>query len=828
MLTSSELVPITQGEILQFVQEQTVHHLLTDSRKITQPAGTLFFAIKGVFNNGHEYISALYARGVRQFVIEDIAYIPAEKEVADLTLSFPEANFLKVDSSLEALQQIAAFHREQFFLPVIGITGSNGKTIVKEWLAQLLSPDEHVVKSPRSYNSQIGVPLSVWPVNNLHTLGIFEAGISRPGEMEKLEKIIRPTIGIFTNVGSAHDEGFISREQKILEKLKLFAHAEILFYNAGEKQLDSLVKQQEIKSFTWAIQLPADLEITAAVTTGERTAITYRYQNEEHRLAIPFSDQASVQNALQCLAVLVWRGLSPEVMQQRFDKLHPVAMRLEMKEAIHNCYLIDDTYNNDLAGLATALDLLVNQKRHQQKTVILSDLLESGLTEEMLYSEVAAALHDRHVNRLIGIGPVISRHQGKFKIPVECYPDTADFLSHFKAESFQNETILVKGARVFEFEKIVALFGKKVHGTVLEVNLDALVHNLNFYRAKLQPETKLMVMVKAFAYGSGSYEIANLLQFHRVDYLAVAYADEGVSLRENGISLPVMVMNPSPDSFSQLLRYHLEPEIFSVNHLRSFLEFIRTENTPQFHIHLKLDTGMHRLGFQENELEDLFRLLVTDPRVKVASVFSHLAGADEAIYNDFSLQQIAQFRQMAAQIEANLGYSVIKHILNSAGIVRFPEHHLDMVRLGIGIYGVEATGTEQSALQNVGTLKTTISQIKEVKKGDTIGYSRKGIAETDLKTATLAIGYADGYDRRFGNGAGEVLINSQRAPIIGNVCMDMCMIDISGLQDIEEGDSVIVFGEKLSITELAKKIGTIPYELLTNVSPRVKRVFYAE
>ncbi|KAA9325474.1 bifunctional UDP-N-acetylmuramoyl-tripeptide:D-alanyl-D-alanine ligase/alanine racemase [Adhaeribacter soli] len=828
MLTFSELAPITEGVVMQFVQEQTVHHLLTDSRKITQPSGTLFFAIKGAFNDGHDYVSALYARGVRQFVVEREDAIPGVKDEDGLEMSFPEANFLKVENSLDALQQIAQYHREQFFLPVIGITGSNGKTIVKEWLAQLLSPDEKVVKSPRSYNSQIGVPLSVWQIARTHTLGIFEAGISQTGEMEKLQKIIRPTIGIFTNVGPAHDEGFENREQKTAEKLRLFSDADILFYNAEEKTLDKLVKQLKIKTFTWSMQGPADLQILAAIPSGDKTLVSYQFQEEDYRLEIPFTDPASVQNALHCLAVLAWRGLSPEVMQQRFDKLQPVAMRLEMKEAIHNCYLIDDTYNNDLAGLSTALDLLVNQKRHQQKTVILSDLLESGLTEEMLYSEVAAALNNRQVNRLIGIGKVISRNKEKFRAGTEFYETTADFLAHFKADQFHNETILVKGARVFGFEKIVGLFGKKVHGTVLEVNLDALVHNLNFYRAKLQPETRIMVMVKAFAYGSGSYEIANLLQFHRVDYLAVAYADEGVSLRENGISLPIMVMNTAPDNFVQLLRYHLEPEIYSLSQLRSFLEFIQTEKSAQFHIHLKLDTGMHRLGFVEEELATVCDLLKTDERVKIASVFSHLAGADEAIYNDFSQQQIALFRQMALQIETNVGYPVIKHILNSAGIVRFPEHHLDMVRLGIGLYGVEATGTEQSALQTVGTLKTTISQIKEVQKGDTVGYSRKGVAETDLRTATLAIGYADGYDRRFGNGTGEVLIKGQRAPLIGNVCMDMCMVNISGLKDIEEGDEVTVFGPELSITELAKRIGTIPYELLTNVSPRVKRVFYAE
>lgn len=830
MLTFSQLPTIIHGSLLQIEDDPAIAHLLTNSRKLAQPATTVFFAIRGKFNDGHEYVNALYARGVRQFIIEDLDNIPGIKNADSLPLSFPGACFLLVESSLAALQAIAQNHREQFVLPVIGITGSNGKTIVKEWLAQLLAPTEKVVKSPRSYNSQIGVPLSVWQIAEEHTLGIFEAGISQPGEMEKLEKIIRPTIGIFTNIGSAHDEGFVEKATKIKEKLKLFAHAELLFYCAEEIRLTAALKESEstTETFTWGYHENANLLILAAEKSETKTSIKYRYQEKESQIELPFTDAASVENALHSLAFLVWQGLAPEVMQPRFDKLQPVAMRLEMKEAINNCYLIDDTYNNDLAGLATALDLLMNQKRHQKKTVILSDLLEAGLPEEALYTQVASALNSRHVNRLIGIGKVISRHQLKFDLDAQFYASTEEFLADFKPDDFHNEIILLKGARIFGFEKIVSLFGQKVHGTKLEVNLDALVHNLNYYRAKLKPETKIMVMVKAFAYGSGSYEIANILQFHRVDYLAVAYADEGVSLRENGISLPVMVMNPSPDSFTKMLKYSLEPEIYSLALLQSFLDYISSDSGIAYHIHLKLDTGMHRLGFTEEDFEKVLGLLVAEPRVQIASIFSHLAGADEALHNDFSKEQIANFQRMANTLETKLGYSTTKHILNSAGIVRFPEHQFDMVRLGIGLYGIEASGTEQNALQSVGTLKTTVSQIKEIKQGDTIGYSRKGKAETDLTIATLAIGYADGYDRRFSNGNGEVLLNGQRAPLIGNVCMDMCMVNITGLQNIKEGDEAIVFGKDPTISELAKKIDTIPYELLTNVSPRVKRVFFSE
>jgi Alr-MurF fusion protein len=542
-------------------------------------------------------------------------------------------------------------------------------------------------------------------------------------------------------------------------------------------------------------------------------------------LAIPFTDDASVENALHCLAVLLQRGIGLSDIQDRIDLLQPVAMRLEMKEAINGCYLIDDTYNNDLAGLSIALDLLASQPRRGRRTLIISDLLESGMAEEKLYSEVAALTKAHQVERLIGIGPTIQAHGSKFKGDSTFFSSTAEFLQQFSSEQFRNELVLVKGARVFGFEKIVQAFQQKVHGTVLEVNLDALVHNLNHYRSKLATGTKLMVMVKAFAYGSGSFEVANLLQFHRVDYLAVAYVDEGVSLREHGITLPIMVMNPSPDSLAKLHQYSLEPEIYSLELLHDFLA--TAQPSINYKIHLKLDTGMHRLGFTGDDFEELFTLLAQHPQVRVVSTFSHLAGADEALHDDFSRMQLQNFTTLAAEVEERLGYTVFKHILNSAGIVRFPEHQLDMVRLGIGLYGVEATGSEQEALQPVSTLKTTISQIKQVRAGETVGYSRKGIADTDKTIATIAIGYADGYDRRFSNGIGEVLLHGRRAPVIGNVCMDMCMVDITGIP-AKVGDEVTVFGPQLTLVELARRIGTIPYELLTNVSTRVKRVFFSE
>ncbi|GHA67230.1 bifunctional UDP-N-acetylmuramoyl-tripeptide:D-alanyl-D-alanine ligase/alanine racemase [Pontibacter akesuensis] len=818
MLDFQQLQNIINGKALQVVQPLPVVHLLTDSRKLSQPAGSVFFAINGKYNDGHKYLPQLYAQGVRQFAVE-------QGEAATLAQQFPEANILQVPDSLEALQQLAAWHRAQFQVPVIGITGSNGKTIVKEWLSQLLSPDELVVKSPRSYNSQLGVPLSVWQLQPNHTLGIFEAGISQPGEMENLQRIIQPTIGIFTTIGSAHDEGFVSTKQKVDEKLKLFTAVELLFYCADYELLHAAVQAQGIKSFTWSHnRKEADLYINATNVAGHKTIVVYTYQGQKQRLAIPFTDEASIENALHCLAVLLYRRVPLSEIQGRLDRLHPVAMRLEMKEAINGCYLIDDTYNNDLAGLSIALDLQASQPQRGQHTLILSDVLESGLPEAELYLKVAELVQAHKVQRVVGIGSTISKYSHLFS-KAEFYTSTADFLQAFDPADFRNEVILVKGARVFEFEKIVQAFQQKVHGTVLEVNLDALVHNLNYYRSKLKPGTKLMVMVKAFAYGSGSSEIANLLQFHRVDYLAVAYVDEGVALRENGITLPIMVMNPSPDSFVKLRQYNLEPEIYSLEQLQAFVSVLEPE--ARYKIHLKLDTGMHRLGFEKENFEALFELLAQHPQVQVVSAFSHLAGADEVVHNDFSQQQIASFTSMATALEERLKYKIIKHILNSAGIVRFPAHQLDMVRLGIGLYGVEATGAEQEALRPVSTLKTTVSQVKSIKQGETVGYSRRGIASTDRTTATIAIGYADGYDRRFSNGVGHVLLHGQRCPLIGNVCMDMCMVDVTGL-NVKAGDTAIVFGPQLTLVELAKSIGTIPYELLTNVSMRVKRVFYAE
>ncbi|GAB3240431.1 bifunctional UDP-N-acetylmuramoyl-tripeptide:D-alanyl-D-alanine ligase/alanine racemase [Hymenobacter seoulensis] len=837
MLQFSDLAALTGGTLLQLpASAAPVHRLLLDSRQVSTPAGSVFFALRGPQHDGHRYLPELYQAGVRLFVVSEVGSIPGGVS------AFPEAGFLVVPDALAALQSIAAHHRRRFHLPVFGITGSNGKTIVKEWLAQLLSPDELICKSPRSYNSQVGVPLSVWELNETHTLGIFEAGISEPGEMEKLARIIQPTLGIFTNLGTAHDAGFTSHMEKVTEKMRLFEGIETLFYCADHALIHAAARQQLLPQrttlYAWTRQRArydaqeADLLVIVHDASAERTVVRVeraRPRPQEFTFTLPFADEPSVENALHGLAVLLWRQVAPAEIQHRLDRLQPVAMRLEMKQALNDCYVLDDTYNNDLAGLRLALDALTRQPRRGRRTLILSDVLESGLSGAELYARTAALLPAHGVDRLIGIGPDISQFAASFTgLATSFYPNTEAFLADFQPDQFRHETILVKGARRYGFERIVAAFQQKIHGTVLEVNLDALVHNLNFYRRRLQPEVKLMVMVKAFAYGSGSYEVANLLQFHRVDYLAVAYADEGVELRQHGISLPIMVMNPSPDAFQKLRQYHLEPEIYSFERLHDYLAAARQQAMPA--IHLKLDTGMRRLGFAEEDLPELCQTLRENAAlVRVASALTHLAGADEAQHNDFSRQQLAAFQRMTPQLESTLGYPILQHALNSAGIVRFPEAQHNMVRLGIGLYGVEASGQEQDALKPVSTLRTTISQIKTLPAGATVGYGRRGQAAThERRIATLAIGYADGYDRRFGNGVGEVIIRGQRAPLVGNVCMDMCMVDVTNIPAAQAGDAATVFGELLPLTELATRIGTIPYELLTNVSERVKRVFVAE
>jgi alanine racemase len=777
----------------------SARYLLTDSRQLSAPADSAFFAIHGPHHDGHQYIAELYRKGVREFVLEDAAF-----PVGD----FPDAVFHRVPNAIHALQEVAAAHRREFSLPVIGITGSNGKTIVKEWLAQLLAPDFVICKSPKSYNSQIGVPLSVWQLQPADTLGIFEAGISQPGEMARLEAVIRPTIGIFTNIGSAHDEAFADSRQKIREKLALFTQVDTFIYCSDFEEIT-----KELGDF-----LKPDCQI-----------VGWSKKQPWHS----FTTQTNIsdawwENLNHCIAVLRHFGVPDEEIQRRIYALRPVSMRLELKEGINGCYLIDDSYNNDLVGLRMALDFQANQQERPHKVVILSDVLQTGMEEAELYRQIARLLKDKGVNQLIGIGDALRRNQMAFAIPAKFFATTEEFLDRYRTTDFSDSVVLIKGARPFHFEDIVRKLSLRTHGTVLEVNLDALSHNLNYFREKIGRQTKVVVMVKAFAYGSGIEEVANLLQFHRVDYLAVAYPDEGVRLRKAGIRLPIIVLNVSPDSFQQVYDYQLEPEIYSPriwNELVSFLA--RQDESVVFPVHLKVDTGMHRLGFEDQHLEWLGGQLQAHPEVRVASIFSHLAAADEEQHDAFTREQIARYTRMSDTIISYLPYRPIRHLANSPGLARFPEARFDMVRLGKGLYGTAVLPEDQENLKTVGTLKTVISQIKQVPATETVGYGRKGVLTRDSVIATIAIGYADGYDRKLSRGTGKVLINGQLCPVVGNICMDMSMVDVTDIT-CAEGDEVIVFGDFPSIRDLAAWIGTIPYEILTSVGERVRRVFYRE
>jgi alanine racemase len=819
VLDFKEISAICKGEIINFAYDYPLRHLLLDTRKIISPASSVFFSIKGPRHDGHAFLKEAYEKGVRQFIVE--------KELPYKEL-YPDANILLVKSSVEALHKIAETHRRQFTIPILAIAGSNAKTTIKEWLTQLLIKDYFIVRNPKSFNSQVGVPLSVWEINSSHTLGIFEAGISQPGEMEKLEKIIRPTWGLFSNIGPAHDEGFQDRYHKTSEKLRLFKSAELLFYCKDHLEIDNVIKQghYSFKTFTWSFNdTSSDIFIKKIRKDLDSVKIQMIVDGRKASFTTAFRDDASLENIIHCIVVLVYLKVDFDEIQKRILLLQPIAMRLELKEGINGCHIIDDTYNNDLAGLTMALNFLAQQHQNKRRTVILSDVLQTGMEEGALHNLISEILKEKKVLKFIGIGPVLKKHAallpfGKF------YTSTDDFLQNTDLQEFKNENILIKGARIFRFEKIVNALQQKVHGTILHINLDALSHNLNFYRSCLRPTTKIMVMVKAFAYGSGSFEVANLLQFHRVDYLGVAYIDEGVALRENGITLPIMVMNPSPEGFSKLIEFSLEPEIYSLKILKSFFDYV-TNSGISSKIHLKIDTGMKRLGFEVSDIHELLNILKSTDLLQVVSIFTHLAGADEAIHTDFSRHQLEIFMKTADDLETSMGYSVTKHGLNSAGIIRFPEFQMDMVRLGIGLYGIEANNIKQKQLREVGKLKTVISQIKHVKTGDSVGYSRKGRVNHDAEIATIAIGYADGYGRVFGNGVGKIQVNGITCPTIGNICMDMTMVDVTGT-GAKEGDEVVVFGDNISVSEMAEAAGTISYEILTGISERVKRVFYTE
>lgn len=802
-----------QAQFIGRDSQCTIDHVSIDSRSMQNGPNSLFFALVGPNYNAHNFISEMIEKGVRCFVVSELPENIDKK-----------ANYLLVNDTLKALQQFAGFYRSQYHFPIIGITGSNGKTIVKEWLNFLLSPDYNIIRSPKSYNSQVGVSLSVIAINEKHNLGIFEAGISTVGEMENLENIIKPNIGILTNIGSTHDEGFPDRETKIREKLKLFENADLLIYHKT-KDVSSIINPKT-NTFSWSFEDKTSDVFISKITLGDQTLLNVCYQEKNFEIKIPFQDDASIENAIPCLLILLHFGYEAETIASRMTMLFPVEMRLKVKNGINNTTLIDDSYSADFQSLKIALDYLENQKHHKKRTIILSDILQSGFSNEKLYAKIAKLVNFNKIDRIIGVGNTISEFESCFPNGI-FYKNTDEFINSFEELNFENETILIKGARVFEFEKIVTLLEEKTHETVLEINLNALSHNLNHFKSKLKLNTKLMAMVKAFGYGSGGFEIAQLLEYHKVDYLGVAFADEGISLKNGGITLPIMVLNPETTSFSAIIQHGLEPEIYSLKGLNAFLKIAEQKQISRYPIHIKLDTGMHRLGFEDDNINELIAILKQTDKVSVKSILSHMATSDDLEEDTFSRSQIQLFEDLSSQMMTELNIKPLRHLLNTSGIENYPEAQYDMVRLGIGLYGVSNNPKEQIHLENVGTLKSVISQIRTIDVGESVGYGRRFIAQKTSQIATIPIGYADGINRAWGNERGYVTIKGQKAPIIGSICMDMLMVDITEI-NCNEGDQVIIFGKDPTVIQMAQCLKTIPYEILTGISQRVKRVFYRE
>ncbi|MCX6236486.1 MAG: bifunctional UDP-N-acetylmuramoyl-tripeptide:D-alanyl-D-alanine ligase/alanine racemase [Bacteroidia bacterium] len=823
----NEIIAIIDGQLTGSIIaiDQPIRFLSFDSRTILSGKETLFFALKSDRNNGHHFIEDAINKEVTAFVVE---------ELPENTQLNSAVHFIVVKSSIEALQKLAAFHRRRFTYPVVGITGSNGKTIVKEWLSELLSPELKIIRSPRSYNSQIGNPLSVWLMDHRFDLAIFEAGISKPGEMEKLEAILKPDHGIFTHLGKAHLENFSSIEELVKEKIKLFVNCSLLVYckdfESLSQAIDKTVFTKEVRLFNWSSNdSSSNLLIKNKTKSLESTQIEGVHLLEKISITIPFTDDASIENAIHCWAYLLATNCNTEACKNKFLKITPIAMRLEMKKGINGCTVINDSYNSDTASLVNALDFINQQSDSRKKrcTVIISDILQSGENPEILYREIADYIQMRHIDRLIGIGPEICRFNMMFTTSEKLFfPSSDEFLLHFKEGDFNHEVILLKGARQFRFDRISTLLQEKAHQTVMEIDLDAMVFNLNFYRKKLSPTTKVMAMVKAFSYGTGSVEVAKALQYRRIDYLAVAIADEGVELRNNGIEVPIVVMNPEEHGFDSMIENRLEPNIYRFELLQKFDQALRRNAVNNFPVHLKVDTGMKRLGFDDPaEMTKIAEYIRIHDTMYIRSVFSHLAVSDDPGNDMFTYLQFKRFTAYCNIITNLFDYKILRHILNSSGIERFPEMELDMVRLGIGLYGVSPNC--QNELRNVATLKTTISQIRTVDSGETIGYGRRGVADKTLTIAILPIGYADGLNRRLSNGVGKVLISGSKAPIIGTICMDMCMVDITGIA-AHEGGRAVIFGEDLPVSEVATTLGTISYEILTSIGQRVKRVYFKE
>ncbi|SHK82428.1 bifunctional UDP-N-acetylmuramoyl-tripeptide:D-alanyl-D-alanine ligase/alanine racemase [Xylanibacter ruminicola] len=810
--------------------EAQVSWLLTDSRSLCFPEETLFFALKTQRNDGHRYIQDLYNRGVRQFVVEQVP--------EHFDSLYPEANFLRVPHTLAALQRLAERHRDEFDVPIVGITGSNGKTMVKEWLYQLLLPSQRIVRSPRSYNSQIGVPLSVWLLNEQTEVGIFEAGISQPGEMMALRDIIQPTIGVLTSLGAAHQENFRSMEEKCMEKLELMHNTQAMVYCCDNDIVSRCIRRMNYKGekISWST---CDEQASLFVRSVENSRITYIWQGEENCYTIPFIDEASIENSITCTAVALHLGLTPAELAERMPKLEPVAMRLEVKEGQRGCVLINDSYNSDINSLDIALDFMNRREdtkvgearggliKGLRKTLILSDIFQTGTTSAELYAQVSDLATKRGITKFIGIGPELTAQADKIQIAdKQFFADVNHFLSSEAFATLREEMILLKGARPFGFDQITEQLEQKVHETILEVNLNAVVENLNYYRSFMKPDTKIVCMIKADAYGAGAVEIAKTLQDHRVDYLAVAVADEGVTLRKAGITANIMIMNPEMTAFKTMFDYDLEPEVYSFRLLDALIKAARKEGITGWPVHIKLDTGMHRLGFDpERDMDELIDRLKHQQAVIPRSVFSHFVGSDSDDFDNFSRLQFKRFEAGSQKLQDAFSHKILRHIDNSAGIEHFPDRQLDMCRLGLGLYGVDPR--DNRILHTVSTLKTTILQMRAVPKSETVGYSRKGKLERDSVIAAIPIGYADGLNRHLGNRHCYCLVNGQKAEYVGNICMDVALIDVTDIP-CKEGDQVEIFGENLPVTVLSDVLETIPYEVLTGISNRVKRVYFQD
>ena len=826
--------------------------LLTDSRSLCFPEETLFFALKTASNDGHRYIADLYRRGVRNFVVskspklgddrglnKGMTEAPSDPQPPNLGGLYRDANFLIVPSPLEALQRLAERHRDEFDIPIVGITGSNGKTMVKEWLYQLLSPSMTVTRSPKSYNSQIGVPLSVWLLNEQTQVGLFEAGISQPDEMASLCDIIQPTIGVLTYLGTAHQENFRSMEEKCMEKMQLFEHAKVLAYNSDDDVISRCIRRSGFKGekIGWSRENPSAPLYIEKVSLNSNpsplTTISYIYKGTRASYPLPFFDEASLQCSFACAAVALYLGVTPDQLAERMARLEPVAMRLEVKEGQRGCLLINDSYNSDINSLDIALDFMA-RREGTQRTLIFSDIFQSNMSDADLYAEVNALCVKRGVTKLIAIGPRITAAlsggsaTSAYAAGMFFFSTTDDFLASDTFRQLHDEVILIKGARAFGFDRITEQLEQKVHETILEVNLNAVVDNLKYYRSFLKPETKLVCMVKADAYGAGAVEVAKTLQDHRVDYLAVAVADEGVTLRRNGITQNIMIMNPEMTAFKTMFDYDLEPEVYSFRLMDALIHAAEQQGITGWPVHIKLDTGMHRLGFDpEKDIDEVISRLKNQNAIIPRSVFSHFVGSDSDDFDNFSTMQFEKFDKASRRLQAAFSHKIIRHMDNSAAIEHFPERQMDMCRLGLGLYGYDPRDAGVARLHPVSTLKTTILQLRHVPKDETVGYSRRGVLSRDSVIAAIPIGYADGLNRHLGRGAGYCLVNGQKAPYVGNICMDVAMIDVTDIP-CQEGDSVEIFGEHLPATVLSDILDTIPYEVLTGVSNRVKKVYFQD